>query len=255
MCPVGVDWLREMDPGAYRILGVNPPAPVRVPAAPEVPLRSVRRVEDAVPRWRPRRRLRDGRVVLRTVMSKGAFEVLSSQGWLSGRPPGPDDDNAAAYGWMRWQMQRRLPGYRGEFPVWAWRGGRRWEMLSVLDGCTGILVTHAAHEQSIVSSREGLFACVLNGNPLLPDGLDQDGEDAFFDRWHELVMGVGCGVEPWWRYPLPVLRELLSTWEEIVVDTPGSKRLLQACVPVLWASDVLHAVALPGRAAEDRRTQ
>lgn len=235
----------EVDPAAHRILGSVPPSSECVSTPPAVPLRSVRRVEDAVPRWRLRNTFPDGRVVLRTVMSEEAFEVLSSRGWLSGRPTGLNDDEAAAYGWMRWQMLRRLPGYRGEFPVWAWRGGRRWEVLSVLEGRTGILVTHAAREESFVSSREGLFASVLNGLPLLPDGLDDDGEDAFFDRWDGLVADAGCGPDPWWRYPLPVLRELLSTWEEIVVDDPEPRRLLQACLPVLWASDVVDAVVLP----------
>lgn len=87
---------------------------------------------------------------------------------------------------------------------------------------------------------------VLNGYPLPPDGLSDDELDEFFNRWDEVLADAGCTGLHWWQYPPPVLRELLSSWEEIMVDDAASIGLVQVCIPSLQAVDVVDAVALPG---------
>lgn len=239
-------WLRCVGSNAHQVLESLSEA-----RSPEwfspfaVPVRSAVRLEEVLPRGDLAQRSRDGRVMLWTVMSEEAFAVLQSDGAISGRPEFMEP-YSAAYGWMRWQMMRRLPSYRGQFPIWAWRNPHRWELLEILEGASGVLVTHVAPEESMVCSREGLFVSVVNGYPLPPDGLSDDEFDEFFDRWGEVLIDAGCGRLQWWQYPAAVLRELLSSWEEIIVEDAASAGLVQACVPLLQAADVIDAVALTG---------
>lgn len=237
-------WLRRIDRASHGALG-SAPESLSTPLPTAAPIRSASRRELMLPRGALPRRARDGQVVLWTVMSDDAFAVLQRDGAVSGRPEFMEP-YSAAYGWVRWQMMRRLPNYRGQFPVWAWRNPKRWELLEILDGAIGVLVTHVAPEESMVCSREGLFTSVLNGAPLPPDGFSDDALDEFFDRWDEVLIDADCGQFPWWQYPVSVLRELLSTWEEIIVEDADSAGLVQACVPLLQAADVIDAVALTG---------
>lgn len=55
-----------------------------------------------------------------TVQREAAWRELQALGELTGREEIVDEYFVGPYRWMMGQMARRLPGYRGNYPVWVW---------------------------------------------------------------------------------------------------------------------------------------
>lgn len=97
------------------------------------------------------------------------------------------EDFRHQYRWMRGEMRRRIPGYSGGFPLWAW--GQKPDMRSTLYGTGGervYRIEFEAPDESVLVSDFDLWQdfCLLNR--YLP-GRGED-EETF---WKELVERTG----------------------------------------------------------------
>lgn len=243
-------WIARIDPDSWARL--NAPATAAPEPASHVPLepRTATSLGGAVGHGRLRWRHSDGRTLLRTVMSLEVFATLAATGAVTGRPQSDDEQFTAAYEWMRWQMARHLPHYRGEYPMWAWARIPRTALIDILDDATGILITHAAQHDRMLLSDEALYMDVLNGTRTLPDDLaDDNAADAYITHWQQTLADAGHSHLPWWELPAHLLHQILDTWEPIIYPDTRGHRYVQACVPAIHAADVIDAVQLPAPAA------
>lgn len=244
-------WVARIDPDSWARLAA-PAAPGAATTTVPLEPRETAGVGDAVGHGRLPWRHSDGRPLLRTVMSTEAFAILASTGVVTGRPDTDGEQFTAGYEWMRWQMARHLPDYRGEYPMWAWDRIPRAGLIDVLDGVTGILVTHAADHDLILLSDEALYIDVLNGRRTLPADLNDDAAiDAYVDHWDRTPAAGGHGHRQWWELPTHLLEQILDTWEQIIYPDTRGHRYVQACVPAIHAADVVDAVRLPATAEKD----
>src|SRR5579859_7667106 len=60
------------------------------------------------------------RMIFRTIQRESAWLELQCRGVLSGREDLVDEWFLEPYRWMMGQMARRMPAYRGSYPVWVW---------------------------------------------------------------------------------------------------------------------------------------
>ncbi|MBI4434186.1 DUF3841 domain-containing protein [Candidatus Uhrbacteria bacterium] len=62
----------------------------------------------------------EDRIRLWTIQSERAWEVLQRDGVLRADGRYSDSGFRTAYRWMIAEMTKRVPGYSGRFPLWAW---------------------------------------------------------------------------------------------------------------------------------------
>jgi len=55
-----------------------------------------------------------------TIQRPGWYALLQQRGVLGGDGRRPWRELRPAYRWLMGQMRRRIPGYRGGWPVWFW---------------------------------------------------------------------------------------------------------------------------------------
>lgn len=55
-----------------------------------------------------------------TLKDLNAWQVLKKDGILFGNKDKVFEEFIPAYQWMMLQMQKRLPNYSGNYPVWVW---------------------------------------------------------------------------------------------------------------------------------------
>lgn len=71
-----------------------------------------------------------------------------------------------AYRWMMRQMQKRIPGYGGRYPIWAWADRSQADLRktgNVPVGCRAVLVTCEVPDERVLISDFDAWHFALNG--------------------------------------------------------------------------------------------
>lgn len=152
------------------------------------------------------------------------------------------------YRWMMEQMERRVPGYRGHYPWWAWHtyctDRARPDLRSVRHWRSGpsVMLTLDMPDEKALLSNYDAWHSVLNGTPIT------DTEAEYDTLTHELW---NCRKN---RLPLDekIEQSLRKSWEHIF-DLEGLKEhwmwptfSVQACFETLRLADVKHAQFFEG---------
>ncbi|BDH62050.1 hypothetical protein MTP04_21800 [Lysinibacillus sp. PLM2] len=103
-----------------------------------------------------------------TVQHLEAYKKLREQGFLEGREAFVDKDFLKAYHWMKQQMIKRIPNYKGEnYPIWLWkRSVNRNERVLLPKGTRGVILTLEIPDDQILWSDFQSWHFVLNNSPI-----------------------------------------------------------------------------------------
>jgi hypothetical protein len=184
-------------------------------------------------------------------MEPSTFDQVLEQGAISGRADFVYEFHASAYRWMMDQMQLRIPGYSGQYPVWAWQSPRpdlRWTMFREW-ARPAVLVEWAAPFESVLLSDFDLWHTVLNKTFLSPDGERHD-------AWDQRVLHETGRAGTWYDdLPTHLQAEVRQSWQQIFAfesleldpDWWGAERWIQAVVPELRLDQVIQVRELSSR--------
>lgn len=144
------------------------------------------------------------------------------------------------YRWMMEQMARRVPGYQGRHPWWAWHtyiiDCARPDLRSLRHWCRGpsVMLTLDVPDQEVLLSNFDAWHAVLNGTPITDT---EAAYDALVQAiWERRKKGLPMEEE--------IERHLRQSWEHIF-DLDGLKEhwmwptfSVQACFETLRLTDV-----------------
>jgi len=147
-----------------------------------------------------------------------AFGRLSGD---SGAFSWPVDDPLGyrAYGWMRDQMARRIPGVSGEWPVWVWAKRSFWRRRRP----GHVLLSAVVPASRALWSDDGFWRVLLNGGPVAVDAAARNAWSA--------EGGCPVAAEATWEACLDILRRCPGDWLEI------SGRVRGHCDGIAWIGD------------------
>jgi hypothetical protein len=200
--------------------------------------------------------LDDDRLLLHTIQSAGAFEVLRSRGTLRPDPSMADPLFADAYDFMFRQMAARLPT-SGNGALWLWARTTRRDLVSCCRRSPGqVLLTCRVPRERALLSHEVEWHHVLNrGLGEMPPLAGETAGDAYA-RWEKASDALGsrleaAGIErtttPVRDWPADLRNEIERSWERIFDrGSYGPHEFWQATVHALHAGDVTEAVRITG---------
>ena len=141
----------------------------------------------------------------------------------SGACPWPADDplGCRACGWMRDQMARRIPGFSGEWPVWAWAKRPSWRRPRP----GHVLLSAVVPASRVLWSDYELWRAPPNGGPVVVDA-------AAWDAW-SAEGGCPVAAEATREACLDILRRCPGGWSE------ASGRVRGRCDGIAW-SEIRH---------------
>jgi hypothetical protein len=220
---------------------------------PPFPLRQAD-PEHAVPPGRVGYDLDDDRLLLHTIQSADAFEVLGSTRTLRPDPSMADPLYADAYDWMDRQMAARLPT-SGHGALWLWARTTRRDLVSCCRRSRGqVLLTCRVPRERALLSHEVEWHHVLNRGLGEMPRLPGESEDDAFARWEKAsdafdarlaAAGVERMTTPVRNWPADLRDEIERSWERIFDrDSYGPHEFWQATVHALHADDVMEAVRI-----------
>ena len=161
----------------------------------------------------------DAYVDLHTFQTVKAFEELRQTGVLEGSPRYWEPDFAEAYGWMKREMDCRLPT-SGDGMVWMWAATTRRELLNSARRYRGeVLISVRLPRKQVLLSHFGDWHSVLNRTLLIRGDHDLPWPDweARFDRsWDEWSERTShCDQMSLASWPRPLREELERSWQSI----------------------------------------
>lgn len=187
-------------------------------------------------------RFRPGRMRLWTIQPLWVWDRLREQGTLWSDPTGEEGFEEAfrnAYDWMRGQMNRRLPGYGGRYPWWAYE--HKPDLRSYYHGPgASVRLELALPPERVLLSAYGAWHYVLN--PMYLPRAVEDGEyERESDAWDEEL--ERHGLNPYQvSLPEPWHTRMTASWERIFdVDDLRDTNTIQACFEWLDLEDVVRA--------------
>jgi hypothetical protein len=192
-------------------------------------------------------------LLLHTLVSADAWDVLVRHRVLRADPARIDDHFRASFDWIRKQAHRRLPTAVGRYPLWAWARIPRADLLTFVARCArwdpgSVFVTVRVPRERVLLSLFDEWHAVLNGVPAFPDDMAADVVDAWFDRLSASVPDWMLPGRSWSEWPAQLRAELEQSWMRIFdVDTAPNRAWVQATVEELFANDVVDAVVPVGR--------
>ena len=169
------------------------------------------------------------------------WERLCEQRTLWSDPTGEAffADFQASYNWMRGQMHRRLPGYGGRYPWWAYEHKPDLRRRHTDDPGRFVRLELAVSPERVLLSAYGAWHYVLN--PMyLPQAVDDEGYEREGDTWKEELKRHG--LDPYRSHPLPDPwhSRMIASWERIFdVDDLRATNTIQACFECLDLADVV----------------
>ena len=195
------------------------------------------------------RRVADNEYRLWTMMRESTFELVRKQEAISSSEELAGRDWLEAYRWMMVQMAERIPGYRGQFPIWAWQSPKPDLRTAMCNHWPrpAVLVEWRAPVESVLLSNFYLWHSVLNKWYL--SMTEAEGE-----AWNERARQV-TGLQHASYEELPEdLRECVhQSWQRIFntdsenydPDWLGNDPRVQAVVPEMRFDQVIRARYLP----------
>ena len=186
------------------------------------------------------------------IAERALWDRLQREGSLLVDAARTDRDFRPAYDWMRHQMARRISGYRGGYPWWAWI---QWDAARArpdlrarqnhyfVPGTPSVRLEMELPDAEVLASDFDLWHCVLNNSYLARSEAEDD--------WWDRLPGVGRSR-----------RALERSWERIfALDHPqadpawlGNTRAerIQGVFEVLRARDVVRVTPYRSRPARWR---
>jgi Domain of unknown function (DUF3841) len=210
--------------------------------------------ERAVPPGRVGYDLDAGRLLLHTVQTARAHDVLITTGTLRPDPALADADFASAYEWMGRQMRKRLPT-TGRGALWLWARTRREHLVSGCRQARGqvLLTCRVPRDRVLLSHFDGWHSVLNRGLGWFPR-LPGESEDDAVTRWEKAsdeldarLEGAGARAAPVRDWPADLRAEIERSWE-CIFDRRNYGRydVWQATVHALYAEDVVNAVQITG---------
>lgn len=191
----------------------------------------------------------DAYVDLHTFQTVKAFEELRQNGVLEGSPRYWESDFAEAYGWMKREMDRRLPT-SGDGMVWMWAATTRRELLDSARRYRGeVLISVRLPRKQVLLSHFGDWHCVLNRTLLIRGDRDvpwpdwEAGFDRSWDEWSERTRD--CEQMPLESWPGAVREELERSWQSIFDPSAWVESYDGASwVPARYIQGTAHRITL-----------
>lgn len=188
-------------------------------------------------------------VRLWTIQPRAVWERLRRDRtlWVDPTDPAFSHDFREDYDWMRGQMRRRLPGYGGHYPWWAYdykldlrsfrhrRGQGQWVRLAL-----------ALPPERVLLSAYGAWHFVLN-RWHLPHAADDAGYERESAAWDAEL--AAHKLDPYATQPLPEPwhSRMVASWERIFdVDDLRETNTIQACFERLDSADVVGVTPFEG---------
>lgn len=182
-----------------------------------------------------------------TIQPPHVWHTLREQGTLLVDPNHAEfaehiDDYRAAYDWMRQQMARRIPGYAGHYPWWAYEHFLdlrfyRWHTRPY--GKRLIRLELAVPREQVLLSTYGEWHCVLNRG-YLPASLVWEDYERELDTWEEEAARHGVNVHGHAPFVEPWETQLQASWERVFeVEERRPKQTIQATFERLELGDVV----------------
>jgi hypothetical protein len=179
------------------------------------------------------------------------FDQVLEHGSVSGSAEYVDEYFAPYYRWMMDQMAQRIPGYDGQFPVWAWHSPKpdlRWTMFRGWPR-PALLVEWCAPAKLVLLSDHDLWHAVLNKFYLSP------GREGHDDWERRVYQETGRTSTRFADLPPHLQAEVRQSWQLIFEfvslaldpDWWGAERWIQAVVPEMRLDLVILARELSAR--------
>lgn len=174
---------------------------------------------------------------LYTIQLLSVWRRAQSAGYLVGGSGSQVDEGFGwreAYDWMRKQMWKRIAGFSGDYPVWAWVARpdlRRHDHVGV--GVKGVLLTVEVPKKRVLLSNFEAWHYVLNRGYLPLDGE----RERLARRWDEVSNAERVRrVRSWERIFTPNL-----------IRDQVAQRRLQACIDRVYTNEVIDVRHFTGR--------
>lgn len=188
-----------------------------------------------------------------TIQPLWVWERLHESRTLWSDPTGEEGFEEAfqdAYDWMRGQMHRRLPGYRGRYPWWAYE--HKPDLRSYYHGPgASVRLELALPPERALLSAYGAWHCVLN--PMyLPQSVEDGEYERESDAWDEEL--ERHGLNPYQvSLPEPWHTRRTASWGRIFdVDNLRETNTVQACFERLDLEDVVRVTFFTPRRQRDK---
>lgn len=194
-------------------------------------------------------RARHGTLHLWTIQPLWVWERLCEQKSLYSDPTQQEHFPVFRndYDWMRVQMRRRLPGYSGHYPWWAYEHKPDLRHQNTCGSELHVRLELAVPLERVLLSAYGAWHFVLNPS-YLPHSADDAGFERESDAWDaELEQH---GIDPYRRRPLPEPwhSRMTASWERIFdVDELRDTNTIQACFERLDLVDVVKVTTFMPR--------
>ena len=188
------------------------------------------------------------------------WHALQEQGTLWVNPDHPEfiqstDGILPAYDWLRKQMAKRIPGYAGHYPWWAYEHFLdlrfyRWVIGSYPERLMRLEL--AIPTDQVLLSAYGSWHSVL-GRDYLPQALVWEDYERESDAWEEAA-GIKWHFAlqvPNVLYPEPWETQMQTSWERVFdVDARRPRETIQATFERMDLTDVIKVTeftAMPER--------
>jgi hypothetical protein len=176
-----------------------------------------------------------------SLQSAVAWQRAREVGYFTGEADHVDEDFRHAYDWMREQMGERIPGYSGDYPVWAWikrPNMRQWDRF---DEPT-VLVVADVPRRRVLASDYHAWHTVLNNSY----------DTASEEEWDWIFSAVPIPA------PEPSLEAQRASWQKVFdLDDPpigspawkwrGAPDVVQLCIDRVSLDEIVRVTPVIGR--------
>jgi len=154
-----------------------------------------------------------------------------------------DIEGRQAYDWMRRQMSKRIPGFGGHYPWWAYEHFLdlrfyRWHVPHIRGQPLVRLGLDLPRDQVLLSAY-GAWHCILN-KCYVPEAVVGDAAENEYVLWEDELASSSAGVERGQSLPEPFQTQMEDSWLRVFdVDARRPSETIQACFERLSLTDVV----------------
>ncbi|MES2497564.1 MAG: DUF3841 domain-containing protein [Pseudomonadota bacterium] len=186
-------------------------------------------------------------VRLYSYQGQSAWDLAKARGYWTGSDPALEDGEMGwgpAYSWMRSRMAERVPGFTGDFPMWAWmkRPSAKAKAIKYHGMSANVRLTVVVPRSRIVFSDYMAWHFVLNRTLNCATEAEWNAHCALWPlHWavgdEQYKAGYLASIEPSWRACLsfePVNDPAALSW------SGSTKRfIVQACVDRFYWHEIV----------------
>jgi hypothetical protein len=118
-----------------------------------------------------------------TIQSIEGWKEAQKVGHLVGYPDYVWDDFSDPYQWMMRQMEKRIPSYGGEYPIWVWTERQDLRRAGYFEpGISGVQLELNIPDEKVLLSDFNAWHFVLNNDSLLIDDEENISKEESWER-------------------------------------------------------------------------